>query len=323
MDAKDQALLELGRELQARDYRFITVTPASHHRVYRRPNCAASLLERVFGWSRPFQRADLPSNIVALLEQAEELESDGDLLRAKVRFSSLGRQLFVHSSFPTESADAVFFGPDTYRFARALRHSIAGMQASASFTVIDIGCGSGAGGLHAASLLQRGVPPDVILSDINPRALRYSRINAWLNGISNVRTVLSDVFERINEGGDLIVSNPPYLIDQSARLLSPRRRRSRIRFISSDRRRQHRPPVSGRPSLSLHRQPDHQWRRYIFREGAPSIGSSGLPIHIRRSRPGCVRRGTRQRAIRPCRPNSRGRADGRCLKGVADEIAGF
>ncbi|MGZ3308270.1 MAG: SAM-dependent methyltransferase, partial [Xanthobacteraceae bacterium] len=38
------------------------------------------------------------------------------------------------------------------------------------------------------------------------------------NGISNVRTVLSDVFERINEGGDLIVSNPPYLIDQSARL---------------------------------------------------------------------------------------------------------
>ncbi|HET7254535.1 MAG TPA: class I SAM-dependent methyltransferase [Xanthobacteraceae bacterium] len=218
MDAKDQALLELGRELQARDYRFITVTPASHHRVYRRPNCAASLLERVFGWSRPFQRADLPSNIVALLEQAEELESDGDLLRAKVRFSSLGRQLFVHSSFPTESSDAVFFGPDTYRFARALRHSIAGMQASASFTVIDIGCGSGAGGLHAASLLQRGVPPDVILSDINPRALRYSRINAWLNGISNVRTVLSDLFERINEGGDLIVSNPPYLIDQSARL---------------------------------------------------------------------------------------------------------
>ncbi|MGZ3287142.1 MAG: SAM-dependent methyltransferase, partial [Xanthobacteraceae bacterium] len=99
MDAKDQALLELGRELQARDYRFITVTPASHHHVYRRPNCAASLLERVFGWSRPFQRADLPSNIVALLEQAEELESDGDLLRAKVRFSSLGRQLFVHSSF--------------------------------------------------------------------------------------------------------------------------------------------------------------------------------------------------------------------------------
>jgi methylase of polypeptide subunit release factors len=33
-----------------------------------------------------------------------------------------------------------------------------------------------------------------------------------------VRTVLSDVFDGINEGGDLIISNPPYLVDRSARL---------------------------------------------------------------------------------------------------------
>jgi methylase of polypeptide subunit release factors len=63
-----------------------------------------------------------------------------------------------------------------------------------------------------------GVHADVILSDINPKALRYSRINARLNGIANVRTILSDVFDQINEGGDLIVSNPPYLVDRSARL---------------------------------------------------------------------------------------------------------
>jgi len=218
MHAKDQALLALGRELQARDYRFTTVTPASHHRVNARAVCAASPLERVFGWSRPFQRIELPPTMVGLLEQAEELEADGDLLRAKVRFSTLDEQLFVHSAFPTEASDTVFFGPDTYRFARALRHAMADIKASASFTIIDIGCGSGAGGLHAAGLMGPGVRTDVILSDINPKALRYSLINARLNGIADVRTILSDVFDQINEGGDLIVSNPPYLVDRSARL---------------------------------------------------------------------------------------------------------
>jgi methylase of polypeptide subunit release factors len=218
MDAKDQALLALGEELQAHDYRFTTITPASHHRVNNRAACATSPLERVFGWSRPFQRIELPPSIVGLLEQAGELEADGNLLRAKVRFSSLGEQLFVHSAFPTEASDTVFFGPDTYRFARALRSSMADIQAAASFTIIDIGCGSGAGGLHAAALMGSGVHVDVILSDINPKALRYSQINARLNGIADVRTILSDVFEQINEGGDLILSNPPYLVDRSARL---------------------------------------------------------------------------------------------------------
>jgi release factor glutamine methyltransferase len=218
MDAKDQALLALGKELQGQHYRFTTATPASHHRVNKRLTSRATPLERVFGWSRPFERIELPPSVVALLEQAGELEADGDLLRAKVRFSSLGEQLFVHSAFPTEASDTVFFGPDTYRFARALRHSIADMPAAASRTIIDIGCGSGAGGVHAAGLMGPGVHADVILSDINPKALRYSRINARLNGIANVRTILSDVFDQINEGGDLIVSNPPYLVDRSARL---------------------------------------------------------------------------------------------------------
>ena len=218
MDAKDQALLALGKELQSQHYRFTTGTPASHHRVNKRPTSRATPLERVFGWSRPFERIELPPTIVALLEQAGELEADGDRLRAKVRFSSLGEQLFVHSAFPTEASDTVFFGPDTYRFARALSHSIADMPAAASRTIIDIGCGSGAGGVHAAGLMGPAVHADVILSDINPKALRYSRINARLNGIANVRTILSDVFDRINEGGDLIISNPPYLVDRSARL---------------------------------------------------------------------------------------------------------
>jgi methylase of polypeptide subunit release factors len=218
MDPNDQALLSLGRELQAYDYRFTTITPTSHHRVNARPESAVSPLQRVFGWSRSFLPTELPPKVVALLDQAGELTFKDGFLWSKVRFSSLGEQLFVHSAFPTDASDSVFFGPDTYRFARALRQAVNDLPAAASFSIIDIGCGSGAGGLHAAAVLNGRVTTDLILSDINPKALRYSRINAALNGVPNVRTMQSDVFGSINEGAHLIVSNPPYLVDRAARL---------------------------------------------------------------------------------------------------------
>jgi methylase of polypeptide subunit release factors len=84
-------------------------------------------------------------------------------------------------------------------------------------TMIDLGCGSGAGGLCAAGLLGGAVPYDLILADINPKAVRYSRINARINDVENVRAVLSDLFSQINDGGDFIISNPPYLVDRAAR----------------------------------------------------------------------------------------------------------
>jgi methylase of polypeptide subunit release factors len=218
MDAKGRALVSLGRELQACRYRFTTVTPATHQRVNSRPDGKGQdVLERIFGWSRPFRPIEVPSQIVALLERADELTADGDLLRSRVRFSTLGEQLFVHSAFPTEAPDSVFFGPDTYRFARALRQAVTDIPRHAPFTIIDIGCGSGAGGLCVACLLGDRLPADVILADIDPKALRYSQVNATLNEVRNARTVLSDVFSKINEGGNLIISNPPYLVDRWAR----------------------------------------------------------------------------------------------------------
>jgi methylase of polypeptide subunit release factors len=217
MEARDQALVALGEELQAAGYRFVTVTPASHRRVNARSGDAPTL-EGIFGWSRPFRRENCPQRIIALLQEADELDVADDRFRSRVRFSTLADRLFVHSSYPTESADTVFFGPDTYRFARALRHALQGAETATPFTIIDIGCGSGAGGLFAALHLKSHMPVDVILSDINPKALRYARVNAVLNQVPNVRTVLSDLFDKINDPGNLIISNPPYLVDAGGRL---------------------------------------------------------------------------------------------------------
>src|SRR5438270_4785453 len=176
----DRALAALGRQLRERGYRFTTITPASHKRINARPVARAVTLQDIFGWSRPFVEADLPASLLITLSEAEALDASEGRLRSKVRFSTLGDQLFAHSAFPTEQGDAVFFGPDTYRFARILDQSIATLKPRASMRILDVGAGSGAGGLHAAALL-RAVSPQIVLTDINHNALRFSRINAVVN----------------------------------------------------------------------------------------------------------------------------------------------
>jgi methylase of polypeptide subunit release factors len=213
----DRALAALGQELLRQGYRFTTVTPASHERVHRRAAQQSLTLRDIFGWSRPFAEADLSPRLLLLLGEAGVLERAGDQLRSTVRFSTLGEQIFVHSAFPTEQGDAVFFGPDTYRFARSLRHWISGFHPRPRARVLDIGAGSGAGGLHVAALL-RGGSPRVVLTDINQGAIRFSRINAALNGIADVEVVESDLYANVQGSYDLIISNPPYLVDPLARL---------------------------------------------------------------------------------------------------------
>jgi methylase of polypeptide subunit release factors len=215
-DAADRALVWIGRELLKSGYRFTTITPASHAIVQARPAKDTHNLREIFGWSMLFGQNDLPRELFDKLEEAEAVERRDGQCRSKVRFSTLGGQIFAHSAFPTTEADAVFFGPDTYRFARALRHSVLSLAVHRGMRVLDVGAGSGAGGLHAAFLLQNAAP-DVTLTDINDSALRFSRINAALNGLANTTIINSDLYSSVEGTFDLIISNPPYLVDPLAR----------------------------------------------------------------------------------------------------------
>jgi methylase of polypeptide subunit release factors len=217
MDSCGEALVVLGRHLKAIDYCFTAITPLSHRYVTARTPGSGRALTDVFGWSRTFHKSDLPPAIVALLEDARELEAHDNLFRSKVRFATLGHQLYVHSSYPTVDEDAVFFGPDTYRFARLIRQSIWTDRPAGKLRIIDLGCGSGAGGLYAGSLF----PDDnveVTLVDVNEKALRYSQVNIAINSEPvAVTTLKSDLFSDVDGTADLIISNPPYLVDQAAR----------------------------------------------------------------------------------------------------------
>jgi methylase of polypeptide subunit release factors len=210
------ALLKLGRALKGRKYRFTTVTPASHRLVNVRAMPPIARLEDIFGWNHPFKAGDLPADLLGHLGEAGALETTKQGLRSAVRFSTLGHQIFAHSSFPTEQGDAVFFGPDTYRFARLIRQSLREKAPRAGSRIVDIGSGSGAGGLYAGTFADPS--SKVVLTDINAGALRFSRINAALNGARNVEIIKSDLFAALEGQFDLIISNPPYLVDPLARL---------------------------------------------------------------------------------------------------------
>ncbi|HUS27458.1 MAG TPA: hypothetical protein VMZ53_03085, partial [Kofleriaceae bacterium] len=117
LEAADHALLEVGLQLREHGYSFITVTPETHRRNNARPDAReARTLRDVFGWSRPFKPDVLPREMLDTLQRAGALVEEQGLMRSSVRFSTLGAGLYVHSAYPTLDENAVFFGPDTYRF---------------------------------------------------------------------------------------------------------------------------------------------------------------------------------------------------------------
>jgi methylase of polypeptide subunit release factors len=211
MDDRSRALLELGRALQRAGYAFVTVTPETHRRVIARGERLgqgrARDLRGVFGWNVPFDRDALPGELLDLLRAADALSEQGAVLRSRVRFSTLHGRLFAHSSYPTDEPDAVFFGPDTYRFC-----SLLARWATPATRAVDVGCGTGAGAITIADKAERRV-----LADISARALRFAEVNAQLAGLE-VELVESDVLAGVAGDLDLVIANPPYMRDDRARV---------------------------------------------------------------------------------------------------------
>lgn len=196
--------------LQSKDYHFVTPTPATHARNNQRlGNERATNLADAFGWSRPFAPSLLPREVFELLRDGAVIEQSREGWKSTVRASTLDGRLFLHSAFPTVAPDAVFFGPDTYRFANAIKHHLASHPRRLG-RALDVGCGSGAGGIVIAA---NCACDEVVLTDINGMALQMAGVNAEAAGVRNVATIYSDLFDSVDGEFDLIVANPPYLND--------------------------------------------------------------------------------------------------------------
>jgi methylase of polypeptide subunit release factors len=204
-------LLRLGQYLQETHYHFTAVTPDTHTRVLARPDPETLEARDVLGWNRPFEPSRVPQRLFELLISAEACEQLPDgRWKSLVRCASVDSLLFFHSAFPTKRDDAVFFGPDSYRFVRALLHAV-----EAGGRVVDLGCGTGVGGIVLAR--SRQLKGNLTLTDINLHALALAEVNAELNA-TRARVVYGDLLQAVVEPVDLIIANPPFMADSERRL---------------------------------------------------------------------------------------------------------
>ena len=211
-DAAANALLELLAELDRRGYEFVAPTPATHERVVARPAMAAARdLRGIFGWSLPFAVGVLPPALLDLLERSGSLRREGALLKSGVRVARVHGRLFLHSPFPTEAEDAVFLGPDSYRFVDFVRAELP--RGGRAARLVDLGAGSGVGGILAAPFVPGA---RITLLDTNAKALRTAAINARHAGVE-VELVEGESIDDVAGAVDLVIANPPYMVDESDR----------------------------------------------------------------------------------------------------------
>ena len=130
----DQALVDLVEELRDCGYHFATVTPLTQARVNARANNAqATDLAGVFGWSRAFDDSLLPPRVIGLMRAAKVIAADdGGGWRSLVRVSTIGTQLFVHSSYPTRRCGLSFFWTGYGPFCRSHSPPLSGTGCTAT-----------------------------------------------------------------------------------------------------------------------------------------------------------------------------------------------
>ena len=79
--------------------------------------------------------------------------------------------------------------------------------------ILDLGCGYGVVGIYFAKILS---PQNVVMSDIDAKAVEIAKKNAELNGVGDILIIKSDGFKDLPISGFThIFSNPPYHADFS------------------------------------------------------------------------------------------------------------
>jgi SAM-dependent methyltransferase len=112
------------------------------------------------------------------------------------------RGLLILCDDLTHRGDAVYgagYGTRAFRDLWSRRGAI--------HRALDVGCGAG-----AVALWQCSYARHVVATDINPRALTFVKINAALNGVSNIEVREGSLFEAVDdEKFDFITSQLPYV----------------------------------------------------------------------------------------------------------------
>lgn len=100
--------------------------------------------------------------------------------------------------------------PETEEWVTSLCSRLQKLE-NKNLKIMDIGTGTGC----IALALAQSLPESTITAvDINQHALELAKKNAQRNDIHNVEFVLSDLFEKVTDTFDIIISNPPYISEE-------------------------------------------------------------------------------------------------------------
>lgn len=124
----------------------------------------------------------------------DELPSNEKIIYAKINDESF--------KFKTDNG---VFSKDFLDFASKLLLEKMDYSSILDGQILDVGCGYGPIGIYLAHKMKK----DVVMLDINPRALALSRENLKLNNVE-ARVLESDCLETVlNEKFSCVITNPP------------------------------------------------------------------------------------------------------------------
>ncbi len=110
---------------------------------------------------------------------------------------------FKNYQFVFLSAPSTFSIGKIDRGTEVLIHS---MDIKNAQTILDIGCGIGVVGIIASRINPKA---KITLADINERSLLLAEKNCAQNHCPDIKIIKSNLYDRIKESFDCILSNPP------------------------------------------------------------------------------------------------------------------
>jgi methylase of polypeptide subunit release factors len=205
--SEDTVLELLGEEAYSHDRDDL---PVDERRL---PKTQAATLVRALFLQVPVATADV---VTALGRRAVDalaatgLAEVGDDTLVRKRVIPVGELLVASDDNPHEGDDPPDFVAaytSTSRLCDCLT------PRSKVKTALDVGTGSGVQALLAARHARH-----VIATDVNPRALAYTELNAALNGFTNIEVRRGSFFDAVaGERFDLITCNAPYVVSPENR----------------------------------------------------------------------------------------------------------